>query len=136
MIVKDVMVAIEELLATQVIKRGKILNGTDSSATRIIIEKLCINCCGGRWEFGTYFFIDEQINVYLNFDDIHTGEKVIKKYTFSKNQVEDFVFKYIGNKGSEIENLIDKKVESKACEKVVKKTKKKESNKAEQMSLF
>lgn len=129
--VKNYMVAIEELLAIEVIRRGKILNGTDSSATRIIIEKMCINVCGGRWEFGTYFFLENEINVYLNFDDVNTQEKIAEKFTFSKGQVEDFVFKYIGNENISIDKPLEKKVIN-----PVKKTKKKEILAVEQMSLF
>ena len=134
MSIKDSNVAIEELLATQVIRRGRLLSGTDSSATRIVIEKMCINCCGGRWEFGTYFFLDDGINVYLKFDDISTGEQVLEKFNFSKSEVEDFVFKYIGNENIKLEEVVEVKEEIKKVEKKI--SRKSKDNNLVQMSLF
>lgn len=127
--VKNYMVAIEELLAKEVIRRGKLLSGTDIGATRIVIEKICSACCGGKWEFGTYFFIDDQINVYLNFDDISTNEKVAEKYTFTKRQIEDFVFKYI-------DNIPERKVIQDEYLEKPKKVKKQSNSQIEQISLF
>ncbi|WP_297438972.1 hypothetical protein [uncultured Clostridium sp.] len=134
MSIKDSNVAIEELLATQVIRRGRLLSGTDSSVARIVIEKMCINCCGGRWEFGTYFFLDDGINVYLKFDDISTGEQVLEKFNFSKSEVEDFVFKYIGNENIKLEEVVEVKEEIKKVEKKI--SRKSKDNNLVQMSLF
>ncbi|MGL4453698.1 MAG: hypothetical protein ACRCTZ_21275 [Sarcina sp.] len=128
-------IAIEEFLAYEVIRRGKLLSGTDSSAVRIVIEKMCTNCCGGKWDFGTYFFIDDSIRVYFRFEDREKEQREVSKYIFSKAEVEDFVFKYLGNELKDI--AIATKVEELKPEKVIKeKSKKKKDEGLEQMSLF
>ena len=133
--IEQIKIAIEEFLAYEVIKRGKLLSGTDSSAVRIVIEKMCVNCCGGKWDFGTYFFIDDSIRVYFRFKDSQTGEKEVSKHIFSKEEVEEFVFKYLDN---ELEDLkLSAKVEEIKPKKVAKKkSKKQEDDGLEQMSLF
>lgn len=128
-------IEIEEFLAHEVIRRGKLLSGTDSSAVRIVIEKMCINCCGGKWDFGTYFFIDDSIRVYLKFEDTENEVKQVSKHIFSKTEVEDFVFKYLGDELKDI--AIDTKIEEAKIKKVDKpKSKKKKDEGLEQMSLF
>ncbi|WP_297522772.1 hypothetical protein [uncultured Clostridium sp.] len=127
-------IAIEEFLAYEVIRRGKLLSGTDSSAVRIIIEKMCMNCCGGTWDFGTYFFIDESIRVYFRFTDKQNNIKEVAKYIFSKSEIEDFVFKYLGNELNIIKR--DARSEDIIPEKNIVKTKKKKEIEIEQMSLF
>lgn len=128
-------IEIEEFLAHEVIRRGKLLSGTDSSAVRIVIEKMCINCCGGKWDFGTYFFIDDSIRVYLKFEDTENEVKQVSKHIFSKTEVEDFVFKYLGDELKDIE--IATKIEESKIKKVDKlKSKKKKDEGLEQMSLF
>lgn len=133
--IEQIKIAIEEFLVYEVIKRGKLLNGTDRGAVRIVIEKMCVNCCGGKWDFGTYFFIDDSIRVYFRFKDSQTGEKEVSKHIFSKEEVEEFVFKYLE---SELGSLVEStKVEEVKPKKTVKKkSKKKEDDGLEQMSLF
>lgn len=133
--IEQIKIAIEEFLAYEVIRRGKLLNGTDSSAVRIVIEKMCVNCCGGKWDFGTYFFIDDSIRVYFRFKDSQTEKKEVSKHIFSKEEVEEFVFKYLGN---ELENIdIPTKAHEIKPKKTVKKnSKKQEDDGLEQMSLF
>lgn len=133
--IEQIKIAIEEFLVYEVIKRGKLLNGTDRGAVRIVIEKMCVNCCGGKWDFGTYFFIDDSIRVYFRFKDSQTGEKEVSKHIFSKEEVEEFVFKYLDN---ELEDLkLSAKVEEIKSKKVAKKkSKKQEDDGLEQMSLF
>ena len=133
--IEQIKIAIEEFLVYEVIKRGKLLNGTDRGAVRIVIEKMCVNCCGGKWDFGTYFFIDDSIRVYFRFKDSQTGEKEVSKHIFSKEEVEEFVFKYLDN---ELEDLkLSAKVEEIKPKKVAKKkSKKQEDDGLEQMSLF
>ncbi|MGL4760934.1 MAG: hypothetical protein ACRC6T_01640 [Sarcina sp.] len=126
-------VAIEEFLAYEVIRRGKLLNGTDSSAVRIVIEKMCASCCGGRWDFGTYFFIDDSIRVYFRFEDSVAGQKEVAKHIFSKSEIEDFVFKYLGDELKEI--IIETKTENIKTKKTISKIKNK-TQEVEQMSLF
>lgn len=122
-------VAIEEFLASEVIKRGKLLSGTTD--IKLVVEKLCINGCGGRWDFGSYFFIDDAINVYFKFIDEVSGIRDISKHNFSKGEVAQFVYKYMEN-GNDF-NILEK--ENKVEDVKIKKKKVKQE-KNEQISLF
>lgn len=122
-------VAIEEFLASEVIKRGKLLSGTTD--IKLVVEKLCINGCGGRWDFGSYFFIDDAINVYFKFIDEMSGIRDISKHNFSKGEVAQFVYKYMEN-GNDF-NILEK--ENKVEDVKIKKKKVKQE-KNEQISLF
>ena len=137
--IEQKIIAIEEFLASEVIKRGKLLkDGADLNAVRIIIDKMCMNCCGGKWEFGTYFFIDETIRVYFKFIDEDNNIRDFSKHIFSKSEVEDFVYTYMENGDLNFSKLSENtKAKDEVKKELTKKTKKKkEENLNEQMSLF
>ncbi|MGL4740892.1 MAG: hypothetical protein ACRC41_08810, partial [Sarcina sp.] len=87
MILEQFRVAIEEFIAAEVIKRGKLLSGTDSSAVRIVIEKMCSVCCGGRWSFGSYFFIDDSVRIYFRYINEEENIREISKHIYSKSEI-------------------------------------------------
>lgn len=123
-------IAIEEFLASEIIKRGKLLS--HSTDVKLVVEKLCINGCGGRWDFGSYFFIDDTINIYFKFIDEASGIRDISKHNFSKSQVTEFVYKYMEN-GNDF-SILEKQEKVEPIKAKAKKKVKEEKN--EQISLF
>lgn len=134
MILEQFKIAIEEFIVSEVIKRGKLLSGTDSGAIRLVIEKMCTVCCGGRWEFGSYFFIDDSVRVYFRYINEEEDIREVSKHIYSKREIEDLVFKYIENEDifkyekEEKETQVNKT--AKTSKKLIKK------DQVEQMSLF